>query len=268
MRDHFPGFDPAWFGGEANGDRRVDAFLVPLASETREYFVASLRIDGCFVPDVVSDYPHIPYDTAWVNAKPPRSAERGVFVTVEQVYPPDATAARFTHRGGLRTAAVSHGWCALFDWDTTWVDTAARAKPEALQVGGTWVATVSSLVAATPEAFHRAYAAYRHGDRADKAAPDWAVMAFFEPGTFVEKLRMIECLLDGGLSDQALGILAAGPVEDLISHDLLDYITPSAERQARWVPLLRGTYWDLEPPDIRARVEALLAPPGRSTSRR
>ena len=30
---------------------------------------------------------------------------------------------------------------------------------------------------------------------------------------------------------------------------------------ARWVPLLRGTYWSSEPSDVRARLQALLTGP-------
>lgn len=268
LQEYFPGSEPVWFGGEARGDRRIDAFLNASPSEDRAYYVVSLRIDGCFVADVVSEYPHIPYDTAWVNAKPPRGAACGVFVTVEQVHPPYATAARFTHRGGLRTAEVRHGWCALFDWDTVWLRMADTARPEALQVGGAWVPTVSSLAAATPEAFCRAYAARCEAGGGKDAAPDWAVMSFFDTGTFAEKVRMVECILDGGVSNHVLGCVAAGPVEDLIGHELLDYVTCNAERQARWVPLLRGTYWSSEPPGVRVRLQALLALPDRDTPRR
>ena len=192
LLDYFPGCDPAWFGGEAHGERRLDVFLVGSASEDQVYCVASLCIDGCFVPDVVSEYPHVPYDTAWVNAKPPRGAETGVFASVTQVQSPDATAVRFTHRGQARTAPVIGGWCALFDWDTMWLLGANTPKPEALHIGGRWVPTVSSLAAATPEAFCAAYGAFYDTEGPRGTAPDWAVMSFFEDGTFAEKLHMVE----------------------------------------------------------------------------
>lgn len=262
LLDYFPGCDPAWFGGEAHGERRIDVFLIGSASEDRVYCVASLWIDGCFVPDVVSEYPHVPYDTARVNAKPPRSAEPGVFASVTQVYPADATAVRFIHRGQVRMGPAIGGWCALFDWDTMWLLGADTPKPEALHIGGSWVPTVSSLAAATPEAFCAAYGAYCDTAGPRGTAPDWAVMSFFEDGTFAEKVHMVECLLDGGLSPDALGCVAAGPVEDLIGHALLDYVTHDATRLARWIPLLRGTYWRSEPPDIQARLRALLTPSG------
>ena len=51
----------------------------------------------------------------------------------------------------------------------------------------------------------------------------------------------------------------AQPV-DLVGHDLLDHIERDADTRARWVPLLRGTYWHSEPPDVRERVRILLDP--------
>lgn len=256
LLQYFPGTDPTWLAGEAWGERRVDAFVVGSGPDARPYHVASLLIDGSFVPDVVSEYPHIPYDTAQVNAKPPRGAEPGVFVTTTAVHPPTATQARFVQRGARRVASVVGGHCALFDWDAGWLPAADRPRPNALLVEGAWVPTVSPSVAATCEAFRRAYAAYYDaGGQGD----DWAVMAFFEDGSFAEKVQMVECVLgDDGLSPLGLGCLSAGPVENLIGHDLLDYIERDADTRARWVPLLRGTYWHSEPPDVRERLGALL----------
>lgn len=262
----FPSTDPTWLAGEARGERRIDTFLVGLGSEARPYHVTSLLIDGCFVPDDVSMFPHIPHDTVQVNATLSRWAEAGVFVTTMAVYPPTATQARFVQRGAQRVASVAGGHCALFDWDTGWLPEKDRPRPDALLVEGTWVPTVSPFVAATCEAFRQAYAAYYdaggHGD-------DWAVMAFFEDGTFAEKLRMVECILGGdNLSAFGLDCLAWGPVEDLISHDLLDYVERDTDVRARWVPLLRGTHLHSKPAEMRDRLRALLGSEAPRTPRR
>ena len=70
---------------------------------------------------------------------------------------------------------------------------------------------------------------------------------------------LVEAFLDDpDLSNFAHGCLAAGPVENLVGHALLDHVTASAENRARWVPLLCVPYWHSEPPDVRRRLHALL----------
>ena len=119
---------------------------------------------------------------------------------------------------------------------------------------------MSSVVAATAEAFRRAYVAYANGHK--HGCANWASDAFFEPGTFAETFRMIECILNApDLSPAGLGFLAAGPVENLIGMELLDTIEGNAGVRARWVPLLRGTFWSSEPPAVRRRLRVLLGLP-------
>lgn len=79
---------------------------------------------------------------------------------------------------------------------------------------------MSGLVAATADGFRNGYRAYYDDGARDD---DWAPRDFYEDGSFAEKRAIVEAVLDGpGLSDFAHGCLAAGPVEDLIGHDLLD----------------------------------------------
>ena len=178
LASHFPTVPLTWFGSGEHGEHRVDAFLAGPPEATEAFYILSLHIGGCFVADVVSEYPHLPYDPGAVNAKPPRSGETGVFVTTWPVHPDRATQAQFSHRGATRTADVHAGHCALFDWDTAWLATGDRPKPTALQVDGTWQPTVSGLVAATPDAFGRDYVAYANGDK--RGGGSWASDAFFD----------------------------------------------------------------------------------------
>lgn len=252
---YLPNGYPLWLGGEEHGAHRLDVFhLPPPADDTLS--VLALAIDGTFVPDVVSTYPHVPYDTVLANARPPRGEALGVFAWVERVHAADATQARFAWGGRERIAPVTAGHALLIDWDTPWPRYSTRPRPQALCIAGRWQPTVSSLAAATVAGFREGYRAYYDdGARGD----DWAAQAFYQFGSFSEKVAMVEAVLDGpGLSDFAHGCLAAGPVEDLIGSDLLDYIEASAAVRARWVPLLHGTYWSFEPPEIRQRLRALL----------
>ncbi len=265
LLDCLPGTSPIWLGGEERGEHRIDTFLLRQPSDDSVYAVLSLAIDGTFVPDVVSEYPHVPYATVHANAKPPRSGDIGVDATVATIHSPGATRGRFAQRGGVREAAVIAGHCVLFDWDTPWLATADRPRPLALLIGDAWTPTVSSLVAATARDFGRGYLAHHAAYGQGRREHDWAREPFFESGHREEKIAMIEAILDvADPADDALGSLAAGPVEDLISHELLDYITSSGERRTRWVPLLRGTYWHNEPPDLRTRLVELLGRPSPS----
>lgn len=251
---YLPNSDPLWLGGAAHGERRLDVFHV--AAGDVHLHVLSLAIDGSFVPEIVATNPHVPYDTALADAKPPRGDAVGVFAWTERVHAPGATQARFDWGGRERTAPVTAGHALLIDWDTPWPRYATRPRPRALRIAGLWQPTVSGLVAATAAGFRDGYRAYYDGRARDD---DWAPGSFYEKGSFAEKLAMVEAVLDGpGLSDFAHGCLAAGPVEDLIGHELLDYVEASAGNRARWVPLLRGTYWSSEPPDVRGRLCALL----------
>jgi hypothetical protein len=259
LATYFPAAPLRWFAADERGERRVDAFLAEADDTLRPYYVSSLRVDGCWVAEAVSEYCHIPYDPALVNAKPPGSEAVGVFVTTWPVYAPGATQARFAHRGAVRTALVVADHCALVDWDSRWLGTDDRPAPVALLIDGAWQPTVSRLVAATAAEFGRAYAAY-HATK--QAADDWTVEAFLDTGTFADKRRMVESVLDTpGVSDRCLGYLAAGPVEDLIGRELLDLLERDAAMRARWAPLLRGTYWSREPPDVRRRLRVLLGLP-------
>lgn len=261
LASYFPGVPLRWFARSERGERRVDAFLADAEDAVRPYFVASLLIDACFVAEAVSEYCHIPYDPALINAKPPRWDAPGVFVTVWPVHPPDATQARFLHRGIMRTTAVVAGYCALFEWDTAWLATQDRPMPSALLADGAWQPTVCPAVAASAVAFGRAYAAYRDaGQQGDR----WAVDAWYETETFDDRVRMVESVLaTPGVTDACRGALAAGSVEDLIGRDLLDRLERDPAMRARWVPLLRDAYWSREPPDVRRRLCILLGlPPG------
>ena len=260
LLDTFPGTNPTWLGGEERGEHRIDTFLLGEPSDDSVYSVLSLAIDGTFVPDVISEYPHVPYATVHANAKPPRSGEIGVYATVETIHSPDATRARFSHCGGVREAAVIAGRCVLYDWDTPWLATEDRARPLALLIDNAWAPTVSSLVAATARDFGRGYLAHHAAYGEGRREYDWAREPFFERGHWEEKIAMVEAILDvADPADDALGSLSAGPVEDLISHELLDYIASSGERRARWIPLLRGAYWHNEPPDLQTRLVELLS---------
>ncbi|WP_152048710.1 hypothetical protein [Aureimonas psammosilenae] len=254
-KSYLPNATLIWIGGERNGQHRLDAFH-HVEAEDRTLFVLSTAIEGVLVPDVVSFYPHIPYDTTFANARPPRSDLFGVFAWVERVHSPMTTEVRFTKGGSTQQAVVREAHALIVEWDTPWPSQASRPGPEALLIEGTWQPTVSSFLAATGDDLRRGYWDYYDGgDKSD----DWAVGSFREAVSFTEKVAMVEAVLAGrDLSDFAYGCLAAGPVEDLISDELLDYVTAHPDRLARWVPLLQRTYWHAEPAPIRQRLKQLL----------
>jgi len=255
LATYFPNASLKWFGGDEHGERRVDAFLVGQGTKARPYYVTSLRIDGCFVSEAVSAHYHLPYDPHLIDVKPHPSVP-GVSVTTWTIHPPCAVEARFIQRGDVRIAPVIAGHCALFDWNVIGMDGDSCLTADALFIKGVWQPTVSRLVAATATEFVRAYAAYRD---TKQASDSWAVDAFFDAGSFADKLRMVESVLDTpDVSDWCLGCLAAGPVEDLIGCELLDLLERDATMRARWIPLLRGTYWQYEPREVRRRLSAML----------
>lgn len=254
-RSYLPGAALIWIGGEQTATHRLDAFH-HVDGEDRALFVLSTAVEGVLVPDVVSFHPHIPYDTTFANARPPRGDLIGVFAWLGRVHSPTATQVRFAVEGSARQVAVREAHALVVEWETPWPSSASRPRPEALLIDGTWQPTVSGLVAATDDDLRRGYRDYYDGgDKGD----DWAVCAFLEDGSFAEQVAMVEAVLaDSGLSDFAHGCLAAGPVEDLISDALLDYVIARPDRQARWTPLLRRTYWQSEPTHIRQRLSELL----------
>ena len=262
LLDYLPGTDPTWLGGEARGEHRIDTFLVREASEARAYSVLSLRIDAAFVPDVVSEYPHIPYATAHANAKPPRSRETGVFAATETIRSPAATRVRFAQRGAVREAPVIAGHCVLYDWDTPWLAAGGRPRPAALLVDGAWVPAVSPLVAATAGDFRRGYVAHHEARGDDRHRYAWARDVFYNSRDTTEKIALIEAILEGSdVPGGVLDSLSAGPVEDLIGHELLDHVAGSGARRAHWHQLLRFAYWVDEPPDVRNRLVELFGDP-------
>ena len=150
MLDYFPHTNPIRLGSEERDDRRVDTFLVREAGGDRAYSVLSLKIDATFVPDIVSEYPHIPYATAHANAKPPRWNEVGVYATSTTVHSPAATRARFSQYGTVREAPVIAAHCVLYDWDKPWLAAENRPQPIALFIDRAWTPTVSSFVRSRP----------------------------------------------------------------------------------------------------------------------
>lgn len=251
-----PGLDAVWLGGDARGDRRVDAFRGGDAARRGTSYVLSRRVDGRFAPDAVSDYPHVPYAAEHVNAKPPRARETGAFAFVEEVHAPDATRVRFARGGAVQDVAVIAGHCTLVAWDTAWIARDDWPAPLALLTGAGWVPAVSRFAAATPGDLRRAYIDFHALHRPQD---DWVVELFHERLSLAEAVGLVECILEAdGLCDRCRGSLAAGPVEDLIGHDLLDHVERDAATRARWIPLLRRACWTSEPADIQQRLRDLL----------
>lgn len=254
-RSYLPAATLVWIGGEQSDTHSLNVFH-NVDAEDQTLFVLSTGIEGVLVPDVVSFQPHIPYDTAFANVHPPHSELIGVFAWVERVHSPMATEVLFAVEGSTRQATVRNGFALIVEWDTPWPSGASRPHPEALLIGGAWQRTISAQVAAIGDDLRRGYRDYYD---AGAKGDDWAVDSFFKDGSFAEKVAMVEAILaDSDMSDIAHACLAAGPVEDLISDDLLDYITARPDRQALWVPLLRRTYWHSEPAHIRQRLSELL----------
>lgn len=254
-RSYLPGGVLLWIGGESSGPHRIDAFHLG-NGENQTLFVLSTLTEGVFIPDLVSLDPYIPYDTALAEARQPNSQAIGVSAWVERVHSPGATEIRFAVGEGRRQAPVHNAHTLVVDWDTQGLNWMSRPRPEALLIDGDWQPTISRQLAATAQDLRRGYRDYYDGGA---KGDDWAVGSFYDVGSFGEKVAMVEAILEGSnLSDFAHACLAAGPVEELIGDDLLDYITAQADRQARWIPLLRQTYWHSEPAHIRERLGRLL----------
>ena len=259
LRARRPGLDAVWLGGDSRGDCRVDAFRGGDAARPDTSYILSRRVGGRFAPDVLSDYPHIPYAAEHVNAKPPRARETGAFAFVEEVHAPDATRVRFAWGGGVQDLPVIAGHCTLVAWDTAWIARDDWPAPLALLTGAGWVPAVSRFAAATPGDLRRAYVDFHTLHRPQD---DWVVELFRERLTVAEAVGLVECILEAdGLCDLCRGSLATGPVEDLIGHDLLDHVERDAATRARWIPLLRRASWTSEPADIRQRLRDLLGTP-------
>ncbi|TXN70471.1 hypothetical protein [Methylobacterium sp. WL6] len=264
LLDYFPHGDPNHLGGEERGERRVDTFIMHEAGNSRCYSVLSLRIDAAFVPDVVSEYPHIPYATELANAKPPRWREIGVHATTWTIRSPSATRGRFMQRGAVREAPVISARCVLYDWDTPWLSEESVPRPVALLVDGAWGPTVSGIVAATAADFRRGYVAHHEAGPNARYRHAWARDVFYDSRDTRAKIPLVEAILDGAdLPDGVLDGLSAGPIEDMIGHELLDHVAASGERRTLWHQLLRFAYWIDEPADVRERLVALFGDPPR-----
>lgn len=72
LRARRPGLDAVWLGGDARGDRRVDALRGGDAARPGTSYVLSRRVDGRFAPDAVSDSPHIPYAPSRMSTRASR----------------------------------------------------------------------------------------------------------------------------------------------------------------------------------------------------
>ena len=179
-----------------------------------------------------------------------------MFVTIEPAYAHNATGARFLHQDGIREAAVNNGHAVLYTWDTIWPRTADQPRAAALEQAGVCQAVVPGRLA-LPEDFARAYAAYAGSKDHENW---WAVSAFFDARNWDERFALAMAVLDriDLLDDRHFGGFGAGPIEDLLGHDLMDVAEADTGRTETWRSLLRATYWHLEPEDVRQRVARYL----------
>lgn len=98
----------------------------------------------------------------------------------------------------------------------------------------------------------------RDANRATEGHPQWwAVERFMEDGHWEDNWVAILAILTREGSDALFGILAAGPLEDLI-HGAGPQFIDRIENEARRNPAFRGLLggvWQSSTPEVWARVE-------------
>lgn len=93
----------------------------------------------------------------------------------------------------------------------------------------------------------------------------WAVMKFMDLNDEDPELcwQAILEILRRRPNDKVLGVLAAGPLEDLIEYHGPEYLD-KIEREANFNPGLRhllGGVWESSTPEVWARIEAIRGEP-------
>ena len=106
----------------------------------------------------------------------------------------------------------------------------------------------------------------------DDRLSDWLIAALFRDGDAPEEVwPIIVALVDRAPNDEALGFVAAGPLEDLIrrhGQQFEDRLVERARRDRRFRQALRGVWgWEKVPERLRRRIQELLRSPDRGSKR-
>jgi len=255
-----PDAKPALLVSERRNSIQLDVFLVG-----EEILTVVSFLDGDrFIPTAVSKQPHIPYNR---NPMASGSAENelGIFVYEEEIFEPDAKQARFRIDHALIDVQITSSRAVHILWDTLWPLQTALPKIVELLLGNVWRPTVADGLAATDDTFFKAYIEQNqrkvvwklHGE---DHLEDWAAGFNLQDFPNDQQLKLIQCVIDrSSPQDAHLGSLGAGPIEDFLSNEFMDYVE-SDDRNARvWRAAIRQANWRLEAPDLATRISQFLA---------
>jgi len=256
LLDYFPNADTEEIGSAENDRIHVTAFLVQAVDEVGSYYVVSEKHGSDYVPKAISIYPHIPYDLSLVNTNLRNEKTLGLFVSVVEIYDANAIKVKFRQSETIRIVDVVAHHVVLFDWDLEWPNRPSQPQAFEILLQDEWVPTVAPGIPGTVDAFFAAYSQYY--PTLDRRF-SWAGRAFSDMETWEERLALVQSIVDRA-PDNAhfLDNLAAGPVEDLLNHKLLDHIERDQINKSKWCRMLRGVYTHSEPTDVAKRVEKII----------
>jgi hypothetical protein len=60
------------------------------------------------------------------------------------------------------------------------------------------------------------------------------------------------------VKDSHMAVLAAGAIENSLSHEFLDYVIADKKNRKKWQGLLAMTYYHSEPKELKERILAFL----------
>jgi len=256
---YFPQANPLFLASEIHGDIKIDVFAFDSSdNESDEYAIVSELRNGKFIPLAVTDFRHIPYDPMKRDQRPP-STDIGVFVAIESIHEPQATKLLLRYKGADLEKEIIGGRAVQFCWDTVWPDSSQQPKPVALYVRDHWVPTLCTGVAATADTFYHASYNYRLDHQ--KKDYEWAADCYFGFSR-EEKFEMLIALVERVPEhDSYIGYLGAGPVEDLMGDELLDFIEKDVANRAKWKAIIKTSHYDFEQGECLRRIKKLLAGP-------
>ena len=253
---YFPQEQAVLISSDQNDKIRIDV----ISSLNKNYFVVS-EIEGDSIkPRILSEYPHIPFNLKLANQKPPASNELGVFVFVIDVHDL-ATKIRILFNQKVMDVDIVSKKACVFFWETRWVSRSNYLKILQLLVNGEWHDTFHPNFAATPLTFLKSYIEYFQTKNPDL---DWAWDGnwadYKTPEERMITRKTIQLFVDNFEgSEPHMAVLAAGAVENSLSHEFLDYINADRINRKKWQKLIQGTYFHNEPEELQVRIKLFLA---------
>jgi len=174
-----------------------------------------IEIEGEWLPVTTTFANWIAYDT---------SQNIGVFVDLAPVHQP-IKQGRVSYQGQIVESQGNENYLCTVIWDIDRPNQENAFNYVALLIQESWEASLVSWTPVTAHQFAVAYLEYHNDKTKENKDKNWWAVEMLMGNDREEKLKLLLTIIDyADLSNDsfALGCIGAGPLEDLMSHWLLD----------------------------------------------